>query len=114
MNRLVYKDMLSQACSKRVGQRRRVINQREYTLLIFLITQTEPIDPFSDDPSRTLGITDVFESMYIQEVYKNVTKRTFVRELLRLSKLEFIKYRESRDDGGEVVIELDFRAIEKY
>lgn len=33
------------------GVRRRLLNQREYGLLEFLLRETEPVDPFADEPS---------------------------------------------------------------
>jgi len=85
LNRVVYRAMLVRAFNKRISKRRRVINQREYNLLDFLIVQTEPIEPFSDNPSRQIKFSDLRDSRYIREAYKDVTTRTFWRELLRLS-----------------------------
>ena len=42
------------AFNKRMGTQRRLLNQREYNLLDFLLGETEPSDPFSDIPSRRL------------------------------------------------------------
>lgn len=113
MNRLVYRDMLVRAYNKRMGKRRRTVNQREYNLLRFLIEQTEPADPFSDSPSRRIKFSELLESQYIREAYRNVTTRTFSRELERLSEMNFIKFGKNGEADGPVV-ELDFRAIGKY
>ena len=113
MNRLVYRDMLVRAYNKRTGKRRRTVNQRECNLLRFLIEQTEPDDPFSDSPSRRIKFSELLESRYIREAYRNVTTRTFSRELERLSEMNFIKFGKHGEDDGPVV-ELDFRAIGKY
>ena len=113
MNRLVYRDMLVRAYNKRTGKRRRTVNERECNLLSFLIEQTEPDDPFSDNPSRRIKFSELLESRYIREAYRNVTTRTFSRELERLSEMHFIKFGKH---GGidDLVVELDFRAIGKY
>ena len=51
LNRVVYRTTLVRAFNLRAGKRRRVINQREYNLLDFLLRETEPIDPFAEEPS---------------------------------------------------------------
>ncbi len=113
LNRLVYRQTLLQNYNKRVGPRRRVLNNREYDLLIFLLTETEPRDPFSDAPSREMTVSEILESQYVRSIYRQVTRRTFVRELIRLSQMGFIKFTQ----GGRSVdstVELDFGAIARY
>jgi hypothetical protein len=74
---------------------------------------TEPIDPFSENPSRKIKYTELCESPYVKASYKNVTARTFLRELIRLAELEFIKF--TRSDGSDSqIVELNFDAIGKY
>ena len=113
LNRVVYRTMLARAFNKKTGDRRRLLNQREYNLLDFLLGATEPIDPFSEKPSRQISFAELRESAYIKAAYKNVTIRTFYRELLRLADLGFITF--LRQDGNESpIIELDFGAIGKH
>jgi hypothetical protein len=97
----------------RTGERRRVINQREYSLLDFLIASTEPTDPFSDNPSRQIKFSELRSSGYVTAAYKRVTPRTFSRELQRLADLHFIKFIKT-DGVEEPIVELDFEAIGKY
>ena len=111
LNRVVFRTTLVRAYNQRVGKRRRVINEREYSLLTFLLQETEPVDPFGDEPSRKIKLDDLLQAPYITTVYKYVTRRTFHRELLRLAEMGFIKAIGSRDD---ITIELDFAAIGKY
>ena len=113
INRLIYRTMLVQARDKRVGTRRRLLNQREYNLLNFLLIETEPSDPFSDTPSRRIELSELQEDRYVQSAYQNVTWRTFQRELIRLGELGFIRFIR---DGAvqDWVVELDFEAISKY
>ena len=113
INRLIYQRMLVQARDKRVGTRRRLLNQREYNLLNFLLRETEPSDPFSDTPSRRIELSELQEDRYVQSAYQNVTWRTFQRELIRLGELGFIRFIR---DGAvqDWVVELDFEAISKY
>ncbi len=113
INRLVYRTMLISARDKRVGTRRRLLNQREYNLLNFLLLETEPSDPFSDTPSRRIELSELQEDRYVQSAYQNVTWRTFQRELIRLGELGFIRFIR---DGAvqDWVVELDFEAISKY
>ena len=112
LNRIIYRDMLAQAHNKKISERRRLINDREYNLLDFLITETEPTDPFSEQPSRIISHTELFRSPYIREAYRDVTTRTLIRELLRLEKFGFIKVTETPPHN--LNIELDFDAIGKH
>lgn len=112
LNRIVYRNMLVQARNKKISERRYLINDREYNLLDFLITETEPVDPFSDQPSRVIGATELIGSPYIRGAYRNVTTRTLIRELLRLEQFGFIKVTDT--PPNDLNIELDFDAIGKY
>ncbi len=113
LNRVVYQTMLVRAFNRKVGERRKVLNQREYHLLDFLINQTEPTDPFSSSPSKRIPLTDLVASPYIQGAYRRVTSRTFRRELIRLNQLGFIKF--SFDETlKDSIVELDFDAIGRY
>ena len=113
INRLVYRTMIGRAFNKKTGARRRLLNQRESSLLDFLLSETEPVDPFSDTPSRRISLSELLEASYVQSAYRNVTRRTFHRELIRLMELGFIDFTidESVQDW---VVELDFGAISKY
>ena len=113
MNRLVYRDTLRRAYDQRVGQRRRVLNDREYSLLTFLLDETEPEDPFSEKPSKQISFVDLMASPYVRYTYRSVTRRTFRRELVRLADRGFILF-SFPEAGGEPIIELDFSAIGRY
>lgn len=113
INRLVYRDLLVRAFNKKIGIRRRLLNQREYSLLDFLLSETEPLDPFSDTPSRTIKLSDLQASRYVEFAYRNVTKRSFQRELVRLGELGFIRFVKD-EMVQDWVVELDFEAISKY
>ena len=111
LNRVVYRNTLVRALGQREGVRRRIINQREYRLLEFLLQETEPTDPFADEPSRKIKFSDLIRAPYVTGVYRNVTTRTFQRELIRLSRTGFIKFTAQE---REPIVELDFGAIGKY
>lgn len=113
INRLIYRTMLVRAFNKKLGARRRLLNQREYNLLDFLLSETEPLDPFSDNPSRRIKLADLQEARYVRSAYQTVTWRTFQRELIRLGELGFIEF--SRDESvQDWIVELDFGAVSKY
>lgn len=113
LNRVVYRTVLVRAFNRKVASRRRVLNQREYNLLMFLLEETEPSDPFSDSPSRRIKLSELSEVPFIRSAYEDVTQRTFYRELLRLGDLGFIRF--NRDESvNDWVMELDFGAIGKY
>ena len=63
LNRVIY-ETLGRATRR---YRRYLINDREYNLLDFLITETEPVDPFSEQPSKMISIQELFESIRIQK-----------------------------------------------
>ena len=111
MNRVIYRNTLTRAFNQRESARRRVLNQREYGLLDFLLTATEPRDPFAEEPSRKIALADLSEDPYVRTVYRKVTPRTFRRELARLAQRNFIRFVR---DSGEWTVELDFRAIGEY
>ena len=113
LNRLVYRDAMVRALDERVGSRRRLLNRREYSLLDFLLRETEPIDPFSEKPSRTINLSDFRGSPYVQGAYDDVTSRTFVRELVRLSNMGFITFKRN-EAAKDWLVEIDFRAVGKY
>lgn len=113
LNRIVYRDTLVRAFNTKTSERRRVINQREYSLLEYLMNNTEPVDPFSDNPSRQIKFSELRGSGYVTAGYKDVTPRTFSRELQRLADLHFIKFIKG-DGYEEPIVELDFEAIGKY
>ena len=112
INRVMYRQMLVSSFSRHVSERRRLLNQREYSLLIYLLQETEPLDPFSDDPSRKVGMSELLDSGYVRGAYRDVTRRTFTRELMRLHDLAFIKF--DRGKPGETIVELNLGAIARY
>jgi len=111
LNRLVYRDTLNRGLTMRVSQRRHLLNVREYSLLSFLLAETEPTDPFSEHPSTRIRVTDLVNSPYVRGAYRDVTTRTFIREIRRLAELGFIALADDPESGHEF-IEIDFRAIE--
>ncbi|HYV04578.1 MAG TPA: Fic family protein [Blastocatellia bacterium] len=113
LNRVVYRATLVRAFNTHMSSRRRLLNQREHNLLHFLLTHTEPEDPFSDSPSRQITYSELLASPYITEAYKHVTSRTFVRELFRLRDMGFIHFTTQGPARGWT-IEIDFDAIGRY
>jgi hypothetical protein len=105
--------MLVRAYNQRAGQRRRALNEREYNLLHFLVTETEPNDPFSPTPSKQIPLTELVNSQYVRGTYRKVTPRTFRRELMRLRDSGFIKFTFD-EQLKDFIVELDFDAIGKY
>ena len=105
--------MMVKSVNIKMGPRRRLLNQREYNLLEYLLNETEPLEPFSDDASRKVSFSELWEDRYLRSVYRSVTLRTFQRELIRLAKLGFISF--TRNEGlQDWIVELDFGAIERY
>ena len=113
LNRLVYRDMTTRAANTKVGKRRRLLNQREYGLLHFLLEETEPEDPFADEPSRRVPLAELLASPFVRQVYLRVTRRTFVRELQRLADHGFIRF-EHDPPTDALVVAIDFNAIDRH
>ena len=112
LNRLVYRDTIANALGERVSKRRHLLNVREYQLLSFLLEETEPEDPFSEVPSEKILLSDLVKSPYVRSAYRDVTNRTFRRELTRLAELGFIVF-APLPDSGEYTVEIAFGAIER-
>ena len=90
-----------------------MLNDREHSLLAFLLDETEPEDPFAEKPSKQISLADLMASSYVRTAYRSVTPRTFRRELIRLADLGFILF--SFPEGADhPIIELDFSATGKY
>jgi len=96
-----------------VGARRKRLNQREWNLLEFLLSETEPADPFSESPSRKVQLSEMMEAKPVSWQYRKVSKRTLYRELGRLSALGFIHFKQDETTKAWYV-DLDFDAIGKY
>jgi len=113
LNRVIYRDTLVRAFNRKTGKRRRALNQREYNLLSFLLTETEPVDPFSEQPSRRIPLSELIQAPFVKAAYGGVTPRTLHRELFRLAELGFIDFKSDEAAGGQIV-ELNFGAIGRY
>ena len=113
LNRLVYRDTMLKAYHRRAGKRRRVLNDREYRLLTFLLDETEPEDPFAERPSKQVSFADLLASPYVRSAYRSVTPRTFRRELVRLADLGFILFTVP-EGTDHPIIELNLAAIGRY
>ena len=111
LNRLVYRNTLTKALGMRVSKRRHLLNVREYSLLSFLLEETEPTDPFSESQSTRIRLADLVKSPYVMGAYRDVTPRTFIREIRRLAELGFITLEDELDSGHQFVT-IDFNAIE--
>ena len=111
LNRLVYRDTLTRGLAMRVSKRRHLLNIREYSLLSFLLEETEPTDPFSESPAAQIRLSDLVNSPYVRGAYRDVTARTFIREIHRLAELGFISL-EDHPDSGHQFVGIDFNAIE--
>ena len=112
LNRLVYRETMRQALSVRVSPRRRLLNPREYHLLSYLLEATDPVDPFSPNPSVQIGMDELIGSPYVREAYRDVTDRTFMREIGRLVRRGFIAL-GSDPESGDPTVTIDFSVIEK-
>ena len=112
-NRTLYRQMMDASRRSRWSARRRTLNDREYSLLTFLLAETEPQDPFSETASRQLKLSELLESQYVRGAYRQVSQRTFVRELSRLAAAGFIRFMPG-GYSADAAIKLDFGAIARY
>ena len=95
----------------RVSERRHLLNHREFALLDYLLSETEPTDPFSEQPSTQIQLADLVRSPYVRGTYHDVTRRTFIREIRRLAELGFITLDDDAGSGHQFV-GINFNAIE--
>ena len=70
------------------------------------------MDPFADEPSRKIALSELIRAPYVTATYKNVTARTFQRELIRLASKGFLRFTAGEQD--EPTVEIDFGAIGRY
>lgn len=113
LNRLVYRDLMARARDIRIGKRRRLLNDREHSLLLFLLEETELDDPFAAAPSRQVPLAELLRSPFVREVYREVTRRTFIRELARLHENGFIGFNLD-EETNSYTVEIDFGAIGRH
>lgn len=73
---------------------------------------TDPVDPFSPDPSIRIGLSELIGSPYVRGAYRDVTDRTFMREIGRLARRGFILL-GSDPESGHPTVALDFGVIER-
>ena len=120
LNRLVYRDAMTRALGMRVSERRHLLNHREFALLDYLLSETEPTDPFSERPSARIRLADLVQSPYVRVGYRDVTRRTFIREIRRLAELGFITLDDDPESGHQLIgidfnaIEIDFEELAQY
>lgn len=112
LNRLVYRQMIEQCRRTYLSSRRRVLNEREFNLLTYLLAETEPTDPFSESGTQSVKLLDLLASHYYRGAYGGVSQRAFTRELSRLAEKGFVKLTCGKN--GSETIEMDFNAIAKY
>jgi len=107
-HRLQYRDMIRRCSEKRIGKRRRLLNEREAKVLHCILDVTTPSDPFSDAGATEATLDGIFPMLKL--FYRGKSTRTIARELTRLEELGFI---ESETEGvGRIVVRFD--AIAQY
>jgi len=109
---LMYRELIRQCYDRRVGKRRRLLNDRETRLLHHLLDRTPPPSPFTDEPETSVTTRELTASQFFRLNYGNVTWRTINREINRLAQLGFVRYHQIATDDWR--IELDFSAIARY
>jgi Fic family protein len=110
-HRLQYRELIRRCQEKRVGKRRRLLNEREAELLHAILDASEPSDPFSNEAAKEASLDDL--SPVLHSLYRNKTSRTITRELSRLEELGFISI---QSDGAlpERRFLIRFDVIERY
>jgi Fic family protein len=110
-HRLHYRELIRRCRDRRVGKRRRLLNEREADLLHQILDHTKPADPFSSEPAREVTWEDLCR--IARPSYESRTPRTMARELIRLEQVGFLHI-----EGSESVetwrFAIDFEAIARY
>lgn len=107
----MYRDLIRRAYRQRIGTRRRLLNDRESNVLHYLLDRTIPPSPFTNEPEPSVLFNDLYRSSFFRANYGDVTRRTVLRELNRLSELGFLRF---RTEGEQMLVELDFDAITRH
>ncbi|MBL8798337.1 MAG: Fic family protein [Planctomycetia bacterium] len=110
-HRLHYREMIRRCLEKKVGKRRRLINEREAKLLHAILDASEPADPFSDEPAKEATWHELWP--LVRSFFVGKTPRTISREVARLEELGFLKVVQA-DRLGDSSLLIRFDAIEKY
>lgn len=111
-HRLQYRDLIRRCSERRVGPRRRLLNEREAKVLHRLLDLSRPTDPFADVPAREVTLHRDFGNI-LWSIYTDRTERTMLREITRLRELGFIKFERTVDTSDWRLL-IDFEAIAKY
>ena len=107
----MYRQMLVSNYNTKVSERRRMLNQREYQLLLHLLDETEPVDPFAPNPSREITLKELLLRVRERRIQQG-NETHLIRELVRLNELGFINL--NHQQGSELSLEIDFGAIARY
>ena len=108
---VLYRRMLDEARLKRVSERRMVLNEREHSLLSYLLKITEPTETLAKQRLHRINLAELLDDPFTTTLYKGRTRRTIQREIDRLEHNGFIQC-EKRD--GEFFVAIDYDAIGKY
>lgn len=110
-HRLQYREMIRRCMEKRIGKRRRLLNEREAQVLHRILDASKPADPFSDEPAREATWDDIHPRGDL--LYRGKSVKTVVRELIRLEELGFISaVRDESVKSWTFLVRFD--AIELY
>ncbi len=110
-HRLHYRELVRRCGEKRVGARRRLLNEREANLLHAILDVSKPPDPFSDEPPKEVALREL--RPILASLYGDKTERTVAREFMRLEQLGFIRL-DRTGDAAAWRVAIDFQAIAKY
>lgn len=108
---VLYRRMLDEARLKRVSERRMVLNEREHSLLSYLLKITEPTETLAKQRLHRINLAELLDDPFTTTLYKGRTRRTIQREIDRLEHNGFIQC-EKRD--GEFFVAIDYDAIGKF
>jgi len=109
-DQLMYRELIRSHQNKRIGARRRQLNPREADILHFLLDETKPPNPFSDEQTKQVRLTELAASPFFRQTYGQLTRRTMIRELMRLDHEGYITLSRSPEDG-EWYVNVEFGAI---
>jgi Fic family protein len=110
-HRLHYREMIRRCLEKKIGKRRRLLNEREARLLHAVLDASEPADPFSNEPAKEATWKEL--RPMLGSLYSGKTYRTISREVMRLDELGFLTV-TNEGSAGDLLLRIRFDAIEKY
>ncbi|MFA5032406.1 MAG: Fic family protein [bacterium] len=113
IKRVMYRNLIYSANKQKISARRRLLSDRETSMLLYILEQEPAIDPFVDIASPELWFSEFVENALIKKLYADKSNKTLLRELIALQTKGFIDYQKD-NTKNDYKISINFGAISRY